>query len=130
MIRCRGDTCVARAADFVEEMPSMENGQPLPQRRSIRLAGFDYTRNGAHFVTIATDARRCLFGEIRDERLFKSRLGEIAVEEWLAVPRHRPTVELGPHCPMPNHLHAIVSIVGPPSKSLGDTSVAPTQQPI
>ena len=33
-------------------------------RRSIRLKGFDYTRENAYFVTICTQNQACLFGEI------------------------------------------------------------------
>jgi REP element-mobilizing transposase RayT len=33
-------------------------------RRSIRLRGYDYTQPGAHFVTICTSERACLFGEV------------------------------------------------------------------
>ena len=34
------------------------------QRRSIRLKGYDYTRPGAYFVTIVTQNRERLFGDI------------------------------------------------------------------
>lgn len=36
----------------------------LPKRRSIRLPEFDYSQNGAYFVTICTQDRRELFGDI------------------------------------------------------------------
>ena len=36
----------------------------MPQRRSIRLKGYDYARNGAYFVTLCAHQRECLFGEI------------------------------------------------------------------
>ncbi len=36
----------------------------LPKRKSIRLKGYDYSRNGAYFVTICTHNCECLFGEI------------------------------------------------------------------
>ena len=36
------------------------------QRRSIRLKGYDYTQTGAYFVTICTQNRKCLFGDIVD----------------------------------------------------------------
>jgi len=35
-------------------------------RRSIRLKEYDYSRAGAYFVTICTQNRECLFGEITD----------------------------------------------------------------
>jgi hypothetical protein len=33
-------------------------------RRTIRLADYDYSREGAYFVTICVHDRECLFGEI------------------------------------------------------------------
>ncbi len=36
----------------------------LPKRKSIRLKDYDYSQNGAYFVTICTQNRECLFGEI------------------------------------------------------------------
>ena len=34
----------------------------LPKRKAIRLKEYDYGQNGAYFVTICTQNRRCLFG--------------------------------------------------------------------
>jgi len=36
------------------------------QRRSIRLKGYDYSQAGGYFITICTQDRRHLFGEIID----------------------------------------------------------------
>ncbi len=36
----------------------------LPKRKSIRLKEYDYSRNGAYFVTICSHNREYLFGEI------------------------------------------------------------------
>ena len=36
----------------------------LHHRRSIRLQGYDYAITGAYFVTICTQGRECLFGEV------------------------------------------------------------------
>ena len=33
-------------------------------RRSIRMKGFDYCQNAAYFVTLVSQGRECLFGEI------------------------------------------------------------------
>lgn len=35
-------------------------------RRSIRLPGYDYTQVGAYFVTVVTQNRLCLFGDIEN----------------------------------------------------------------
>ena len=42
----------------------MKYDPDIHHRRSIRLKGFDYSSNGAYFVTICTQDRANLFGEI------------------------------------------------------------------
>jgi REP-associated tyrosine transposase len=37
------------------------------RRRSIRLKGYDYSQASAYFVTICTQDRNCLFGEVADD---------------------------------------------------------------
>ena len=104
----------------------MTDDQDPPRRRSIRLRGFNYASSGAYFLTLVTEHRRCLFGAIVSEKLQASSMGEIALEEWLAGPVHRREIELGNFCLMPNHLHAIVSIVTHAQALEGDPRVAPT----
>lgn len=36
----------------------------LHHRRSIRLKGYDYSQAGAYFITIVTQGRECVFGEV------------------------------------------------------------------
>ncbi len=33
-------------------------------RRTIRLPGYDYSNPGAYFITLVTQGRECLFGQI------------------------------------------------------------------
>ncbi len=33
----------------------------LPKRKNIRLKNYDYSQNGAYFVTICTHNKECLF---------------------------------------------------------------------
>jgi len=57
-------------------------------RRSIRLKGYDYSRSGAYFITICTQDRRCLFGEVVDGNMRLNELGEMVRRCWLAIPDH------------------------------------------
>ena len=36
----------------------------LPKRKPTRLKGYDYSENGAYFITICTHNRKCLFSNI------------------------------------------------------------------
>jgi hypothetical protein len=77
-------------------------------RRSIRLQGYDYTRAGAYYVTIVTQGRECLFGEIKNDEMVLNRFGQIVNRAWLDLPNHYVHVEIGTFCIMPNHVHGII----------------------
>ena len=79
-------------------------------RHSIRLKEYDYTQNGAYFVTIVTYQREPLFGEIVDGVMQLNEWGEIARREWFKTAELRPFVELyeDEFVVMPNHAHGIL----------------------
>jgi REP element-mobilizing transposase RayT len=80
----------------------------LPNRQSIRLPAFDYTRNVAYFITICTEGRRSHFGEIRDGVMHPSAAGDLVRASWDDLPNHHPRVELDALQIMPNHVHAVL----------------------
>ena len=79
-------------------------------RRSIRLKEYDYTRPGAYFVTICTEKRVRLFGNIFNETMQLNRYGNIIQTCWNKLPQNFPSVKLDTFVVMPNHLHGIVII--------------------
>lgn len=79
-------------------------------RRSIRLKGYDYSRAGSYFVTICTQNRECLFGEIKDGAMSLNNAGQIVAEEWMKSADIRNGIELDEFVVMPNHLHGIIVI--------------------
>ena len=90
-------------------------GQPcLPNRRSIRLRGYDYAQNGAYFVTVRVAQRLCLLGDISDGVMRCSTAGEIVASAWSNLPNHAPGLILDAWVIMPNHLHGIVILPGDP----------------
>ncbi len=76
-------------------------------RRSIRLKGYDYASEGAYFVTIVTQGRECLFGEIINGEMHLSKYGEIVQKWWNEISLHFPNVETGAFIIMPNHIHGL-----------------------
>jgi putative transposase len=83
----------------------------IHKRRSIRLSGYDYTRPGAYFITIVTFSRRHIFGEIAAGEMRLNAYGEIARMEWLKTAVVRREIEMDEFVIMPNHIHAIITIV-------------------
>lgn len=81
------------------------------KRRSIRLKGYDYSQAGLYFITICVKDRECLFGKIEHDEMMLNKLGNIANNFWMEIPKHYPQVELHEHVVMPNHLHGIIEIM-------------------
>ena len=83
-------------------------------RRSIRLQGYDYAQEGAYFVTIVTQDRPSLFGEIVDEKM-RLNDGGATLERWWFELNHKfRTVETDEFVIMPNHFHGIIVMVDVP----------------
>ena len=80
------------------------------RRRSIRLKGHDYSRAGAYFVTIVTQGRLCVFGEVVGEQMRLNEAGAMAQAMWEALPRRFPGIDVDAFVVMPNHIHGIVII--------------------
>jgi putative transposase len=77
-------------------------------RRSIRLKGYDYSSDGAYFITICTYQRECLFGEVVDGVMELNQVGIGVQACWQALPHHFVNLKLDAFVVMPNHLHGIL----------------------
>lgn len=82
-----------------------------PHRHSIRLKGYDYSREGLYFVTICVQDRVCLFGKVEDGKMVLNDFGEIAQQELLRTKDVRQNVEIDSFVVMPNHVHFIIHII-------------------
>jgi putative transposase len=80
------------------------------RRRSIRLKGYDYGKAGAYFVTLCTQDRACLFGNVADDTMRLNDAGRIIEQWWFELNRKLPTAEIDEFVVMPNHFHGIVVI--------------------
>jgi REP element-mobilizing transposase RayT len=91
-------------------------------RRSIRLAGYDYSQAGDYFVTICVHDRMCLFGEIINGEMRLNDAGKIVKQCWDEIPAHFPHVVLDEYVVMPNHVHGIIILV---NSDVGATHASP-----
>jgi hypothetical protein len=80
-------------------------------RRSVRLHGYDYAREGAYFMTVCTQGKACLFGEVVGGAMRLNEAGRMVEEWWNEVRCKFPDREIDEYVVMPNHFHGIV-IVG------------------
>lgn len=77
-------------------------------RRSIRLKDYDYRQEGAYFVTICTQEKLCLFGDVLDDLMVLNDAGKM-IESALEDLCHRfEETEIDVNIVMPNHCHAVI----------------------
>lgn len=88
----------------------MSINNPRFHRRSIRLPEYDYSQEGAYYITICTQYRNCLFGKIRNGKIALSECGRIVDDWWQNIPERYSGVILDEYVIMPNHMHAIIVI--------------------
>ena len=106
----------------------MKSNDSSLRRRNLRLAEFDYSQPGAFFVTIVTQDRKLLFGQVLDGEMVLNDTGRMVTEFWLAIPNHFSKVELGEFMVIPNHIHGIISITNEKmtiSSNVGATHASP-----
>ncbi len=108
----------------------MKYNPDVHHRRSIRLRDYDYSQAGVYFITICTQGRQHLFGDIEDGMVKLSAAGEMVHTVWDEIPSHYPGVEIDQFVIMPNHIHGIISIVGAgPRACPHDNNMAQLQTP-
>lgn len=75
------------------------------------MEAWDYTKPGAYFVTLCTQGRACLFGDVHDGEMRLNALGNIVAGEWVKTREVRHEIERDEWVVMPNHFHGILAIV-------------------
>ncbi len=81
-------------------------------RKSPRLASWDYGTEASYFITICSKNREHFFGEIINKKMHLSPAGAIASVLWYEIKNHATNVELGEFVVMPNHIHGILKLKG------------------
>lgn len=114
------ETFEAQRAFAGEKKPSMLR----------RCVGHDYTGRQIYMITMVTEGRRPLFGQVvgrseaqegspREPRIVLSELGQRVADEWWATSLHHPEIEVIALQMMPDHLHGILFVREKMEKPLG-----------
>jgi len=102
----------------------------LLQRKRNRLLGYDYSQNGAYFITICIKDKHEILGKIvganfvrphDSSSLVPSDIGLLVIKETENLATIYPHVTLDCYVVMPNHVHMIIVI-----DNDGRTEFAPT----
>ena len=89
----------------------MVSNPDIHHRRSIRLKGYDYSQAGLYFITICTQNRLCLFGEIENGEMILNNAGIMIEHQWQELIYHFDNIKLHEFIVMPNHFHGIIEFV-------------------
>ena len=86
----------------------------LPQRKQPRLPDYDYSQNGAYFVTICSKNKAHLFGNIvgaghlAGPHVELSSIGAVVDQHIRCIPQSYPDVFVDSFVVMPNHIHLLL----------------------
>lgn len=91
----------------------MASRVPL-RRKSLRLPDYDYATAGAYFGTICLKDTKRGLGEVLNDQVKLTRLGDIANRVWNNLSNHYPKIALDEFIVMPNHVHGIIWLLNEP----------------
>jgi len=102
----------------------------LPQRKRLRLPGYDYTVAGGYFITVDVADRVPLLGRMQGSEVQLNEVGGMVSRVWNNLPHYYPGIVLDAFVIMPEHIHGIVILADPRliAEAGGPTlSAAPTR---
>ena len=103
-----------------------QSGMEQSRRKPNRIAEYDYSLNGAYFITICTKDRKHIFSDIVGDGSPVPKPCGIIAEEWIhRIPTKYPDVTVDKYVVMPDHIHLLLRIgtalgTGNPSPTLGN----------
>ena len=84
----------------------------LPKRKHPRLDYYDYSSQGAYFITICVQNRRHILSEIsrgvENTSVNLTEYGKIVEKQLLLIEQTYPFVKIDEYVIMPNHIHVIM----------------------
>jgi len=90
----------------------MNYNSEIHNRRSIRLDGYDYKSVGHYFITMCTNNRECLFGNINEGEIQLNDAGKMLKKWYFELENKYFDMKCDAYIVMPNHFHAILINVG------------------
>ena len=102
----------------------------LPVRKHVRLKEYDYSRNGAYFVTVCAAGRACIFSDVLHPvgpdaligpAVQLTELGRVVERYIQSTPKAYPGVKVERYVIMPNHIHLLLTLERGPMGASGPT---------
>lgn len=91
------------------------NNIDLPKRKANRLANYNYSQNGAYFITICVKDKEPILSKIKfnsfyPNEIMLSKLGTIVANEILNIEKRFDNAKILDYVIMPNHIHLIIQL--------------------
>ncbi len=80
----------------------------MTARKAMRMRQFDYSSQGAYFITIVTNNRMNLFGRVVDGEMELNEAGTMVAREYEALEQHFDGMGCLDYVVMPNHFHCLI----------------------
>lgn len=88
----------------------MQYNSEINHRKSIRLKNYNYSSEGAYFITICIQNRLNLLGNITNAKVELNNYGKTVEKEIIKTNKIRKNVKINEYIIMPNHVHLIIEI--------------------
>ncbi len=83
-----------------------------PQRKSLRLTGYNYNKSGFYFITICIYNGDYIFGRVKNNKMILNEKGVMINKWWSKLSKKFINIKLDKYVIMPNHIHGIINLVG------------------
>jgi len=90
--------------------------------KSSRLLNYNYSAPGPYFITVCTYKHNNFFGKILKNKMIFSKMGIVANQCLIDIPKHFANVCLDAFIVMPNHVHILFHVETPDLASLQEHS--------
>ena len=86
------------------------------QRKQNRMPHFDYSSNGIYFVTICTENKKCILGDVINTDFVEgatvqlTETGRLVQNTIGRLPDAFPGINIHNYVVMPNHLHLLIEL--------------------
>ena len=128
--RTMADTAMGGGQAHPLQKTIMTYDPRIHHRRSIRLRGYDYAGGGAYFVTICTQGKVPVFGQVVEGEMLVNDAGRLVQKIWEELAQRFETLVLDAFQVMPNHMHGVFVLPGPGlHPALAEATGAPVIQP-
>ena len=82
----------------------------MHNRQALHWRHYNYAQNGAYFITITTQNRARLFGQIINGTIHLNLAGKMIADVWNNLHIYYPTIITDAFIVMPDHFHGIIII--------------------